>query len=241
MHGDSALKLVQESRRSISSQTFLKYNDPLTRHVALETRQLGESIAATTSTLTSSQGDALRRDRGLICDLTVRHLSARRNKRCLMAYHMQRMEMLKEMYWDVGGALAHLLSSPANTLEAGGGGGGGGTSSSDAANGGSATGEKTVEDLRSRLSPQEVDFLRAYNDLVLDYKSDYLDLFDLTSSIAQPPPPAGELFVDVVVVRECGAVYTETGGLVEFRKGQRYMVRRSDVERLIVQGFLQEM
>lgn len=234
MHGDSALKLVQESRRSISSQTFLKYNDPLTRHVALETRQLGDSIAATTSTLTSSQGDALRRDRGLICDLTVRHLSARRNKRCLMAYHMQRVEMLKEMYWDVGGALAHLLSSPINTS-----GTGGGSSSSDAANG--AGSDKTVEDLRSRLSPQEVDFLRAYNDLVLDYKSDFLDLFDLTSSIAQPPPPAGELFVDVVVVRECGAVYTETGGLVEFRKGQRYMVRRSDVERLIVQGFLQEM
>lgn len=234
MHGDSALKLVQESRRSISSQTFLKYNDPLTRHVALETRQLGDSIAATTSTLTSSQGDALRRDRGLICDLTVRHLSARRNKRCLMAYHMQRVEMLKEMYWDVGAALAHLLSSPINTLETG-----GGSSSSDAANGSGS--DKTVEDLRSRLSPQEVDFLRAYNDLVLDYKSDFLDLFDLTSSIAQPPPPAGELFVDVVVVRECGAVYTETGGLVEFRKGQRYMVRRSDVERLIVQGFLQEM
>jgi hypothetical protein len=30
-------------------------------------------------------------------------------------------------------------------------------------------------------------------------------------------------------------------GQVEFRKGSRYMVRRGDVERLIVQGFLVEV
>lgn len=141
---------------------------------------------------------------------------------------------MKEMYWDVGGALAHLLATPTNQFNG----------SSDAAGPSvsSAGGAEMVEDLRSRLSPHEVDFLRSYNDLILDYKSDFLDIpLDLGSSISRPPPPAGELFVDVQVIKECGSVYTEHGGLVEFRLGQRYMVRRSDVERLVVQGFLEEV
>ena len=93
--------------------------------------------------------------------------------------------------------------------------------------------------MRSRLSPQETDFLRGYNELILDYKSEFLDVLDLTSSITRPPT-IDDLYVDVRVVRDCGTVYTELGQ-IEFRKGQRYMVRRSDIERLITQGYLEEV
>ncbi len=226
MHGDDALKLVMEARRATLTETLPKYNDTLVRTVCLATRQLGESITHHTE---MNDAGSLRQDLGLVCNLTVQHLSARRNKRCLMAYHAQRVGMLKDMYWSAGAALAHMLNA--------------GSSGSAATNGkssnsaGDSVNTDADTDVRSKLSPHEVDFLRGYNDLILDFKSDFLDVLDLASGIDQPP---GEIYVDVRVVKDCGTVYTEMGE-IEFRKGQRYMVRRSDIERLIVQGFLEEI
>ena len=93
-------------------------------------------------------------------------------------------------------------------------------------------------DLRSALSPQELDFLRGYNALMLDYKSDFLDVMDLTTSIDKPPT---ELMVDVRVVKDAGEVILEGGERVEFRKGERFRLARGQVERLIVQGYLEEV
>lgn len=104
---------------------------------------------------------------------------------------------------------------------------------------GSASGMETeVPDLRSALSPQEMDFLKGYNNLVLDYKQDFLDVLDLTAGIDKPP---GELMVDVRVVKDAGEVVLEGGERVDFRKGERFRLERSGVERLIVQGFLEEV
>jgi GINS complex subunit 1 len=228
MYADDALQLIQESRRAALTSTLPKYNDPLIRQVALETRQLDSSIQQITSSHTREQ---LQADQGLVCALTVQHLAARRNKRCLMGYHLGRVEGLKEMYWAAGGGLAHLLASDmgASSLDEG--------NASTGNTGTMGNGTEGTVDLRSRISPHELDFLRSYNDLILNYKSPYLDVLDLSSSISTPP---GELYVDVQVVKDCGVVYTESGQ-VEFRRGQRYMVKRSDVERLIVQGFLKEV
>lgn len=57
------------------------------------------------------------------------------------------------------------------------------------------------------------------------------------ASVERPPK---ELFVTVRVVRDCGTIRTERGE-IDFRKGQRFLVRRSDVEGLIVQGYLEEV
>ena len=155
-----------------------------------------------------------------------------------MAYLQGRVEGVKGMYWEAGGGVAHLLASDrgASSLDHP----GGNNSNVSGAGAGPTTttphGDNTL-DLRSRLSPHELDFLLSYNDLVLAYKTPFLSTLDLGSSISQPP---GELYVDVHVVRDCGVVWTEMGQ-VEFRKGSRYMVRRGDVERLIVQGFLVEV
>lgn len=98
--------------------------------------------------------------------------------------------------------------------------------------------ETDIPDLRSALSPQELDFLRGYNNLLLDYKSDFLDVLDLTAGIDRPP---GELMVDVRVMKDAGEVILEGGERVEFRKGERFRLGRSAVERLIIQGFLEEV
>ena len=163
-----------------------------------------------------------------------------------MAYHLGRMDKVKEMYWEAGGGLAHLLASEmgASALDgdsnAQGGAGTGMTTNnnnnSSSSSGAGMNGDNTL-DLRSRLSPHELDFLRSYNDLILSYKTPYLDTLDLASSISTPPR---DLYVDVQVVKDCGVVFAENGQ-VEFLKGLRYMVRRSDVERLITQGFLVEV
>jgi GINS complex subunit 1 len=204
MHGDLALQLVTGSHRSTLATTpqlpLPKYALPLILSIALETRQLGASITAAAD----RHGAALSQDRSLVCSLTVQHLSARRNKRCLLAYLATRVGGVKERFWDSGGSLAYLNEG----------------------------------DIRSNLSPQELDFLRGYNNLILDYKTDFLDVLDLTAGIDRPP---GEYMVDVRVIKDAGEVILEGGERIDFRKGERFRLARSQVERLIIQGFLEEV
>ena len=92
-------------------------------------------------------------------------------------------------------------------------------------------------DLRARLSPHEVDFLREYNVSVMDFRGDFSAELDVAASVTHPPR---DLHALVRVVRDCGAIQTELG-TIDFKKGQRFMVRRADIEHLIVQGYLEEV
>jgi GINS complex subunit 1 len=91
------------------------------------------------------------------------------------------------------------------------------------------------QELRSKLSPHEVDFLRSYNEIVQEYRVDFEDVLDVVGDVTTPPK---ELNVVVRVVRDCGTIQTELGP-IDFQRGQRFMVRRSDIEQLITQGFLE--
>ncbi|WWC63539.1 DNA replication complex GINS protein PSF1 [Kwoniella dejecticola CBS 10117] len=229
MYGDLALQLVTASHRSTLSTTpqlpLPKYALPLILSICLETRQLGQSI----TTAAEQHGQvSLSQDKSLVCNLTVQHLSARRNKRCLLAYLSTRVGGIKERWWDSGGSLAYLLSPQAGL------GSGSGTTTDMRGN----DLETNDKDLRSNLSPQEIDFMKGYNNLMLDYKSDFLDILDLNASIDRPPK---ELMVDVRVIRDAGEIFLENGEKVEFRKGERFRLNRSSIERLIVQGFLEEV
>ncbi|TFK45252.1 GINS complex, Psf1 component [Heliocybe sulcata] len=93
------------------------------------------------------------------------------------------------------------------------------------------------QDIRGKLSPHEVDFLKQYNSAVMDFRSEFSDELDITASIVQPPK---DLHVLVRVIRDCGVIQTELG-TIDFKKGQRFMVRRADIEHLIVQGYLEEV
>lgn len=91
--------------------------------------------------------------------------------------------------------------------------------------------------LRANLAPHEVDFLREYNAMVVDFRADFADELDISSGITIPPK---DIHVTVRVVKDCGVIETETGA-IDFQKGQRLVVRRSDIEHLIVQGYLEEV
>ncbi|KAG1898775.1 uncharacterized protein F5891DRAFT_448508 [Suillus fuscotomentosus] len=93
------------------------------------------------------------------------------------------------------------------------------------------------QDIRSKLSPHEVDFLRQYSTSVMDYRAGFTNELDITASITHPPK---DLHVLVHVIRDCGIIQTELG-TIDFQKGQRFMVRRADIEHLIVQGYLEEV
>lgn len=146
-------------------------------------------------------------------DIILYQTAILRNKRCLLAYHAHRIDRLKDLYWAVGGALPLLLAAP--------------------------TPDAPTADVRAKLSPHEVDFLRAYNDSLLEFRSGVLatEELDLFAPIAKPPK---DLHVLVRVVRDCGVIQTEVGA-IDFKRGQRFLVRRADVEHLIVQGYLEEV
>lgn len=186
--GDLATQLVLESRRSTANEMLLKYNGELVRSIIREQREL----------------DRLADTPDITPELLIHQTAILRNKRCLLAYHMHRLDRLRDMYWAVGGALPHLLSNP---------------------------------DIRSKLSPHEVDFLREYSASVMDYRAGFSNELDITASITQPPK---DLHVLVRVVRDCGVIQTELGS-IDFQKGQRFMVRRADIEHLIVQGYLEQV
>ena len=194
---DLATQLVTESRRSTASDTLFKYNDPLVRQIIREQRQLEAFIH-------SVLADAPETFTGESPALLIYQTAILRNKRCLLAYHTHRIERLKDMYWAVGGALPHLLSSA---------------------------------DIRSKLSPLEVDFLKKYNSQVMDFRSEFSDELDIMAGVTEPPKDLNAL---VKVIRDCGVIQTELGS-IDFRKGQRFMVRRADIEHLIVQGYLEEI
>jgi len=90
---------------------------------------------------------------------------------------------------------------------------------------------------RKNMTPAEVDFLRGYAKLSIDYRSVYSAInLDLTSPVMGRPPKA--LFVQVRVLKDIGEVETEWG-TVSFTKDSLVYVRRPDVERLILGGYLE--
>ncbi|EJF66521.1 hypothetical protein DICSQDRAFT_151004 [Dichomitus squalens LYAD-421 SS1] len=229
-YGDLATQLLTESRRSTATNTLLKYNDVLVRSIIREQRDLEAAIEAA---LAHSAAPAP--DNAYMPTVLLYQTAILRNKRCLLAYHHHRVEFLKDLYWSVGGALPLLLSlAPAPAPAA-----------ADASAGGAAS--AAPQDIRSKLSPHEVDFLRSYAASLLTLRTEAFSSasgagagltedVDLLAPISYPPK---DLQVHVRVVRDCGIVHTELGA-IDFKRGHRFLVRRSDIEHLIVQGYLEE-
>ncbi|KAI9674541.1 MAG: DNA replication protein psf1 [Caeruleum heppii] len=171
------------------------------------------------------------------CALLVSHLSMRRNKRCLLAYHRVRADKLKDGCWsgsDILEQSAHPPQQPSHPqqqqprmtgdqFEAQGE--SGSTDTAFGAEGATA----------SSLSPEEEDYVRQYSDLLAAYKGHWTDI-DLTGSL-EPPR---ELFIDVRVLKDAGEIQTEYGS-INLTKNSQFYVRQGDVERLIAQGFLQKL
>lgn len=218
------------------------------RLVLLETRQLHARLAPLTERARAQQaaGDA-GADPALAAQLVTHHMQAHWNKRCVLAYHRQRLDWLKARVWDKAGALALVLDQDGEP----------GTS------------------LRPLLDPSELEWVRSYAALVALYKDAFLDVVDVTLPLASgsgrprhdgtivlrardalastldarnvtvyaadtPPNTVrapDDLMVTVLVVRDAPDVETERGTM-HLRAGERLHVRRDEVEPLLLRGRL---
>ena len=87
----------------------------------------------------------------------------------------------------------------------------------------------------ANLSNPEHEYYKQYQDLVLDFKSEFSDI-DLSGDLAPPT----DIFIDVRVLKNGGEVQTEYG-VFNLIKDSQFYVRKLDVDRLIQQGYLEEI
>jgi GINS complex subunit 1 len=157
----------------------------MVRAVAREVRDLDKDVADMLESFNGSFDPAV--DQGTACTMLVNHLSMRRNKRCLLAYHRTRTDKLEELVWN-GCDVMELSGQQVRD---------GATTSMGGANG---------EGGSSSLSPQEEEYVRQYGDLLAAFKGQWTEI-DLTGSL-EPPR---DLFIDVRVLKDAGEIQTEYG------------------------------
>ncbi|KAF9316016.1 DNA replication complex GINS protein PSF1 [Podila horticola] len=90
------------------------------------------------------------------------------------------------------------------------------------------------EDTRRKLSPDEITFYNEYERHKNKYTTEFGDV-DLGLDVLFPPK---EIFITVRVVKDCGDIVTDSGATLSLKKNSEHFVKRSDVERLITQGYL---
>lgn len=173
---------VQHAKRTQNLTHLPPYQTELVRSVAREVRDLSKDVASLLEPFQGSFDPSA--DQATACTLLVNHLSMRRNKRCLLAYHRTRTDKLEELVWS-GHDVLDLSAQQTGGLR-------GMEAGTDAG--------------ASSLSPQEEDYVRQYGDLLAAFKGQWTDV-DLTGSL-EPPR---DLFIDVRVLKDAGEIQTEYG------------------------------
>ena len=103
--GDAANKLVLDAQRSEQTGQLRPYADAELRLLLRETRSLHEQVVAGQEVFSQIESDD-----GQICSMLVAALTMRRNKRAMLIYHAQRIEMLKRLFWRAGGQVGAVLA-----------------------------------------------------------------------------------------------------------------------------------
>ncbi|RLV92504.1 DNA replication complex GINS protein PSF1 [Spathaspora sp. JA1] len=221
MYGDIANKLILEAKRSVNLSEIPLYQTELVKDIIKEINDLNKDAEyLTEEQQILSQDHELPEEDSKItqCQLFVTILSMRRNKRCLLAYEKLRADKLVEFSW--------LNVDPI-------------VESNDKLQTGAVQDpiytNYTTSVTLDNLNHAEQEFLKNYQELLLDYKSNFSDV-DLSGDLNPPT----NIFIDVRVLKDGGEVQTEYGSFNLIKDSQFY-VRKSDVERLIQQGYLEEI
>lgn len=228
MFGALGNKLALETKRLTKLSELPQYQSDLVRDIIKETNDLNEDAEFLTEQqrqqeLHPSNEEELKVNQ---CQLFVTHLHMRRNKRCLLAYERTRANKIDEFCWlnidpvvDTDAASDKLVNNTDST-----------TSIPDIPIDGSVTRLGL-----NNLSHAEEEYLKSYQRVLVNYKSNFADL-DLSGSL-EPP---SNIFIDVRVLKDGNEVQTEYG-VFNLIKDSQFYVRKSDVERLIQQGYLEEI
>lgn len=222
MYGDLANKLMLEAKRSSNLTEIPLYQNELVKGIVQEMSDLNRDVEYLDEQqkIQEEQDEAMREEDRKVnqCQLFVTHLSMRRNKRCLLAYEKLRADKIDEFTWlntdPIMNSETHRVPKK-------------GTDTKSTYSGMSLALEN--------LSHAEQEYFKLYQDLVLDFKSSISDI-DLSGDL-EPPT---EIFIDVRVLKDGGEVQTEYG-VFNLIKDSQFYVRKSDVDRLIQQGYLEEI
>ncbi|KAJ6542684.1 DNA replication complex GINS protein PSF1 [Mycena capillaripes] len=102
-YGELAHRLVLRAKLSSDLGSLLPYDGLLVRLVIQEQHALDRKLASMEADGVTTAGHA--RWPALVILARVVH----QNKRCLLAYHSQRLGTIRTAYWDAGGATANVL------------------------------------------------------------------------------------------------------------------------------------
>ena len=249
MYGDLANKLVADAKRFSNLPSVPIYQADLVKDIVKEINDLNrdaEYLSTIEDNIREAQeeGNSTQQEEDYKinqCQTFVTHLSMRRNKRCLLAYEKLRSDKLIECAWlNIDPAEPITQSAPSSS-----------SSGTDTATNTGAPSlpnskallpqSKTIPNYTTQLDMNnlnhfEQDLYKNYQNLITNYKLKFGEYLDLTGDL-QPPT---DIFIDVRCLKDGGDVTTEYGSFNLIKDSQFY-VRKSDVERLIQQGYLEEI
>jgi GINS complex subunit 1 len=196
-YGELANRLVLQSKQSMNLGKLLPYDDTLVRQVIQEQKELDKKLR-----VMESNGVEMGDPKWPVVVISARVMH--QSKRCLLAYHSQRLDIIRAAYWEAGGAAGHVLGQ-----------------------------------LQQNMSQSEIQYLRDYRDSVVTFRNDIFpdDVVDLALGMTDPPK---QLTITVETIVSPGPIHTQSG-IIDFQHGQRYILLKSDVEHLILQGYLKEV
>jgi hypothetical protein len=232
MLGDSSQALLTESHRSLQTRSLLPYSTPLVRQIIRESHSLSQSITATAAPFVGTQGVAP--TPGVSAELTISALALNRNKRALLVYHQQRVETIKEKFWEAGGVLSSAFGAGTETRR-------NMTTTDEAFAKGYADlclAYKTSFFASGSSTKPAYDPFGMDEDLEEEEDEDptcLMDAVDLLGGGTAIAPPK-ELMVDVRAMKDVGEVELLSGNRVNLRAGQQYFLAREDVEMMVVKG-----
>lgn len=227
MYGDLGNKLVLDAKRTANLSEVPVYQAELVKDIVKEVNELNQDVEYLTEQQQHGPSVSEEEDRINQCQLFVTHLSIRRNKRCLLAHQKLRADKMDEFSWL---NIDPLTQAPTSAYAPG-----GRPAAPAVALDSSAYSSATTELSLDNLSHAEQEYFKNYQDLLIDYKSNFADI-DLSGDL-EPPK---SIFIDVRVLKDGGEVQTEYG-VFNLIKDSQFYVRKSDVDRLIQQGFLEEI
>ncbi|KAG2734841.1 hypothetical protein G9P44_002847 [Scheffersomyces stipitis] len=224
MYGDLANKLILDAKRTANLSEIPLYQADLVKDIVKEVQDLkNDADYLMEQQELNGEDDDAEQSKINQCQLFVTMLSMTRNKRCLLAYENLRANKIDEFCWlNLDPITDSSKESSASRVK---------NSISDNA----IYTNYTTQLALDNLSHAEQEYYKNYQDLLMDYKSKYADI-DLSGTL-EPPT---NIFIDVRVLRNGGEVQTEYGSFNLIKDSQFY-VRKSDVERLIQQGYLEEL
>ncbi|GAA5985062.1 hypothetical protein JCM10908_002506 [Rhodotorula pacifica] len=234
--GDAVQQLVVESHRSQQTRSLLPYNTQQVRTVIRESHSLSQSITATAAPFVGTQG--AQPTQGVSAELTISALALSRNKRGLYVYHQQRIDVLKDKFWEHGGVLSAAFGSETETRR-------NMTTTDEVFAKGYAdlclafkTSSYGGGGKRAQGGGQDDSYFRDFDEDSDDdddegFEVPLLEAVDLLGGGTRLSPPK-ELMIDVRVLRDVGQVELLSGNRINLKQGLQYHLAREDVEAMIV-------